>query len=525
MKLFITILSILPILVMVIKSIKNKRNNEAISKNGLIVAGVVSGFLFLSQFGLFKISSDATGHADLKIGNNLSPGQIIAYKDQMGKQATILMPGWHYDIRYPWVMDIHEIKDLVVPQGQIAILSAADGKINNDIVAPVWNEAVDVTKMITDFSYFVKNGGTRGIQQLKLPTGTYKINQFQWKIEFANMVSIQTGEVLVKESIFGKAPNFVETTDDEILAVPLVESSEYRGIVDKSHPAGLYGIHPYTEKANTVPVNLQTFSYKGGYISKEMEVIIDAENDKLKVTSNPKTILAGGHGPAFAAKTKDNHTVHIGVRVIGQVEPKQAPRFVGTIKDIKYLDDKIIEPYTKNILMNIVVKYTALELKDKRQKIGKEISDALRKRTEKTGFRTKTVEITNLDIPPIVLISGKIASASEALRPALVKKQEAVKEAIKVQNLQEQANKQKFIADAQVKERASIEEAKRIKTIADANFYKAQKQADASVYKIKNTAKAENYATKQQADAAKYLSEQIGKLVFAGVHQYQQGMT
>lgn len=95
----------------------------------------------------------------------------------------------------------------------------------------------------------------------------------------------------------------------------------------------------------------------------------------------------------------------------------------------------------------------------------------------------------------------------------MVKKQEAVKEAIKVQNLQEQANKQKFIADAQVKERASIEEAKRIKTIADANFYKAQKQADASVYKIKNTAKAENYATKQQADAAKYLSEQIGKEV------------
>jgi hypothetical protein len=430
----------------------------------------------------------------------MDSGKVIALDGEKGKRAELLSPGWHFVLGYPFFVDIVKEKDLEIPVGYIGILNAADGKINNDIVAPKWNKDIDPLKMITNYEYFLSNNGTRGIQQFKLPTGMYKINRFQWNVEIVKMKTVGTGEVLVKESIFGKNPKFVTTTDDEILAVPLVESEDYRGIVNKPFPAGIYGIHPYTERVVKVPVGLQTLIYGGGYISRKMDIKIDPENDKLIVDNKTEKVDPKKDGNAFAVKTKDNYTVHIGLRVLGQIEPQQAPRFAGTIKDISLLDDKVIEPYTKSILLNIGKEYTAKDILNKRDEIAQRISVALRERTKKTGFRTKTVEVAEIDIPPVVLIAEKIASASEGLRPALVKKQEAVKEAIKVQNLQAQANMQGVIAEQKVKNLAATEQASRIKTIADANYYKDTKEADARLYR-----------DVKKAEGAKKLISEIGK--------------
>ena len=516
MKLLITIIAMIailsPIIAAIIEKIKDLQNDKKwMSKRTKIISTIFGVILFVITAGLFYVPADKTGHVTTKIGTNLKAGQIIATGAQKGKQAEVYMPGWNYNILYPWVLDIAMVQDIVVEPGEIVILTSRDGKMNPNIVAPRWNEEVDPLKMTTDFSYFKEHDGTRGVQQYKLTTGVYKINQYWWKTERSNMISIQTGDVLVVESIFGKAPDFIETTDDEILAVPLVESREFRGIVDKSLPAGRYALNPYTEKGITVPVDLQTFVYKGGYTSKTMDISIDPKTDEMIVNEFAEKIPSGGHGDAFAVKTKDNYTVNISLRVMGQVEPKQAARFAGTIKEVKFLDDKIIEPYTKNILLNISVKYTALELKDKREELGKLISETLRKRTQKTGFRTKTIEITGIDIPPIVLAPGKIASASNALKDAMIKKKSAVEEVIKVRNLQKQADNQDILAKAQVNESAAKLDAKTLETLADAKKYQQKQITDAKAYDIEQKAKADNFKIKQSADASKYLAQQIGK--------------
>lgn len=528
MKMFIVLLSMLPLLALIINVIRvklSKKNpiaGKEVNKYSLkttIILVVVSVVLFLVQIGTYYINSNSSGHKQLNLGSNLNPGQIVAESGQKGYQSDIDMPGWHYDIRYPWFLSISEVEDLVVPPKHVAILIAKDGLMNPNEIAPKWTfekdgkTPIDPLKMITDFKYFKDNYGTRGVQQYELTTGTYKINRYLWNVEIKPMIEIESGSVLVVESKFGKAPAFTKTSDDEILSVPLVADESFRGIVNSAYPPGLYGLNPYTQKGHIVPINLITFSYKGGYTSKIMDISIDPENDKLKVNPSESKIPEGGHGPAFSPKTKDNHTVHIGVRVLGQVEPVQAPRFVGTIKDTEKLDDKIIEPYTKNVLENIIVKYTALELKNKREEIGKEIAEALRSRTTSIGFRVKTVEIVDLDIPPIVLISGKIQSTSIQLKQALIEKEKTVRQAIQVQNLQEQANQQGVVAKAKVEmESAKMKEIE-IKTIADANYYKAVKEADSKNYDIKETAKANNFSIKQKADAAKYLAEQVGKKV------------
>lgn len=483
-----------------------------INSKKMKLLGALAGLsIFIYSIGMYYIPPKTSGHVTYKVGNPLETGQLIARNGQRGQQSTLLLPGLDHDFLYPLLMDIQIVPDLVVDAGKFAVIKAKDGAINPQIIAPQWNDGVDTKKMIEDFNYFIDNGGTRGVQQYLLTTGNYRLNRFQWDVQEHKMINVDSNEVLVIESKFGKAPAFEETNDDEILSVPLVKDRSYRGIVNEAFPSGYYAVHPLTEKGHEVLISLQTFIYGGGYTSNQMDLAIDPENDKLITVKSEQTYNQQKHGSAFEAKTKDNHTVKIDVRVLGQIEPTQAPRFIGTIKYIDDLDDNIIEPYTRNILTNMVLKYKALELKDKKEELGNKLSEALRKRTKQTGFRTKTVEVTNIDIPPIVLIPGKIKSASESLKSALVKKEESVKQAIKVQNMQKQADNQTELAKATVANAAATQKAEEIKKIADANLYKEQKEAEAKRYAIEQEAIAQKDRMVKQSEGIKKVSSVIGQ--------------
>lgn len=480
-------------------------------KKVTVSLGTIGIIVFLHSIGVYYIEPKHSGHVVLKYGDPLKSGELIARDGQRGQQAIVLPPGLGHSYLYPLLMDLDSIPDLIVDAGKFVVLKAKDGAINPQIIAPKWGDDIDPKKMIEDFDYFMENKGTRGVQQYILTTGNYRINRFQWDAQMNKMTNVDSNEVLVIESKFGKAPAFKETSDSEILSVPLVADQGYRGIVDKAYASGYYAVHPLTQRGHKVMISLQTFIYGGGYTSNQMDLAIDPENDKLITMKKEQKYIEQKHGSAFEAKTKDNHTVKIDVRVLGQIEPTQAPRFIGTIKKIEDLDDNIIEPYTKNILTNMVLKYKALDLKDKKEELGKRLSEALRLRTKNTGFRTKTVEVTNIDIPPIVLIPGKIKSASESLRTALEKKELSVAQAIKVQNMQKQADNQEELAKATVANAAATQNAEKIKKIADANLYKENKEADAKRYNIEQEATAQQDRMEKHAEGMSRIAKVIGK--------------
>lgn len=521
------------------------------------IAGVLLGLLAIgASCGWYYIPEKHSGQVTTKTGKPLKSGRLIAMtsKGERGLQSELLNPGYGYNIKYPFMMDIEIIPDFEVPSGKFAILTARDGEMTQHIVAKKWDHILETTdskiieaptkvrnepqfdengnqildengevvtkpvkyvspeKMLLDVDYFIKNGGERGVQQHILTTGVYRLNRHLWKeIEVVPLKEIKANEVLVIESKFGKAPAFTQTSDDEILSVPLVESTDFRGIVNKAYPSGFYAIHPRTQQAHTVSIVLDTFIYGGGYKSDLMELAIDPENDKLQTIRSSETYKSQLHGDAFSAKTKDNHTVRYDVRVLGQIEPVQAPRFIGTIRDPEVLDDKVIEPFTRNILSNITLEYTALELKDKKKEIGERVSELLRDRTIKTGFRTKTVEITNIDIPAIVLIPGKIESASIALKQALVEKEKSVEQAIKVRNMQDQADNQEELAQATVKNQAADQEAEAIIKLSAATLQKSKDEADAKAYLIAKETEANKNRIEETAEAYSSLVKAIGK--------------
>ena len=482
---------------------------------GLAVPGL---FVVAYSMGMYYIPEKNSGHVTTTIGTPLKSGRLIAFTDEgeRGLQSKLLQPGYGHDWRYPYFMDIDIVPDYEVKAGEFVVLTARDGAMNPNIVSKKWDtESVDPVQMIESVEYFIQNGGERGIQQYILTTGIYRLNQHQWKnIDVHRLTEVQANEVLVIESKFGKAPAFKETSDDEILSVPLVKDRTFRGIVNEAFASGFYAIHPRTEQAHKVSIVLETFIYGGGYIPVTMELEIDPENDKLitnKDNNGGKALPMQDNGAAFTAKTKDNHTVRYDVRVLGQIEPVQAPRFIGTIRDPKSLDDKVIEPFTKNILSNITLEYNALDLKDKKKELGERVSAILRERTIKTGFRTKTVEITNIDIPAIVLIPGKIESASTALKNALQEKEKSVEQAIKVRNMQDQADNQEELAKQTVKNQAANQEAERITKLAEANKTKAQLEADAAAYAVNQQTEANKKRIEETAQAFGVLANVLGK--------------
>lgn len=514
-------------------------------KGGGILIGTI---LIGSSFGWYYIPEKHSGQVTLKVGDPLPSGRLIAITSngERGLQSEVINPGYNYSLKYPFVMEIAEVKDFQVPPGKFAVLTARDGEMTPHIVARKWDNMeekvpsklikspspvvtkmvededgnmvekqvtmVSPEKMLLDVDYFIANGGQRGVQQHILTTGVYRLNRHLWtEIKLENLTEVKANEVLVIESKFGEAPAFTQTSDDEILSVPLVKSTDYRGIVNKAYPSGFYAIHPRTQSAHKVSIVLETYIYGGGYSSDIMDLSIDPENDKLITNRDTKHYTAEKDGSAFSAKTKDNHTVYYDVRVLGQIEPVQAPRFVGTIRDPKVLDDKVIEPFTRNILSNITLEYTALDLKDKKKEIGERVSELLRERTIKTGFRTKTVEITNIDIPAIVLIPGKIESASIALKQALTEKEKSVQQAIKVRNMQDQADNQEELAKATVKNQASDQEAAAIIKISAANLQKSKDEADAKAYLIDKETQANKQRIEETAKAYGELVKAIGK--------------
>ncbi len=60
-------------------------------------------------------------------GKPLPTGQIIARDGEMGPQAEILGPGWHFGY-YPFTSQVRVDRVITVPSGQVGFVTARDGQ-------------------------------------------------------------------------------------------------------------------------------------------------------------------------------------------------------------------------------------------------------------------------------------------------------------------------------------------------------------------------------------------------------------
>src|SRR3954466_4524722 len=103
---------------------------------------------------------------------SLPVGRLVALDGEAGYQAETLAPGVHF--RYwTWQYSVRKVPVTVIPQGEIGLVVAADGKAmaGERILA----RAVRCNAF-QDARAFLTGGGEKGRQLAILTAGTYRIN-------------------------------------------------------------------------------------------------------------------------------------------------------------------------------------------------------------------------------------------------------------------------------------------------------------------------------------------------------------
>jgi len=146
-----------------------------------ITQSVVMGAVLLFLLSLGPLVLGAVFIRERQVGvvvkkfgtRSLPPGRLIALGGEAGYQTDTLPPGLHFGY-FRWQYKILKLPVTVVPQGEIALVVAADG-------AAIPAERI-LGKVIPCDNYqngreFLVNGGEKGRQLGILTAGTYRINQ------------------------------------------------------------------------------------------------------------------------------------------------------------------------------------------------------------------------------------------------------------------------------------------------------------------------------------------------------------
>ena len=177
-----------------------------------IVVAVVAVLIFamswrlvIRVFGIVIVPDDSIGLVTKKFvlfGSNreLPAGKIIALKGEAGLQADTLAPGLKFGY-WAWQYDVDIRPFLVVPNGQVAIVEACDGKPMAD--GHILGRQVN-SDNFQDARAFLENGGERGAQMAVIPPGTWRINTLVFTTELVAMEVIPAGKVGVVEANDGR---------------------------------------------------------------------------------------------------------------------------------------------------------------------------------------------------------------------------------------------------------------------------------------------------------------------------------
>jgi uncharacterized membrane protein YqiK len=151
---------------------------------GILIFVIVGGVLVCIPLffgGLTPIGESEVGIVVRKFtvsGKDLPPNRLVALNGEAGIQADTLAPGWHWGY-FPWQYQVRKEKVVVIPQGEIALVVAADGAAIPS--ERILGKIVDCDNF-QDARKFLTQGGEKGRQLGLLTAGTYRINTSLFKV-------------------------------------------------------------------------------------------------------------------------------------------------------------------------------------------------------------------------------------------------------------------------------------------------------------------------------------------------------
>ena len=388
----------------------------------LIVMGGVIIIVPLFFGGLVVIGEREVGVVVKKfslLGKGLPPGHLIALEGEPGYQADTLAPGWHWGY-WPWQYNVKKESVTVIPQGEIALIVAADG-------SSIPPERI-LGKIIQCDNYqdarkFLKSGGEKGRQLGILTAGTYRINTALFTIitaananhhgmkpEYLKVCRIAPDKVGIVTTSDGKA------IEDGEIAGPIIPDHDHfqnaqkfingggrRGLQEQVLLSGSWNLNPWFVGIEQVEMTEIPIGYVGvviSYVGKAQEDVSGAAfthgnlvnaghkgvwisplypgkhrlNTRiLKVEFVPTTnIVLNWSGrterhsydsklSSLTVLSTDGFTFDLEVSQIIHVGALDAPKVISRVGSMQNLVDHVLEPTIGNYFRNSAQDYTVLD--------------------------------------------------------------------------------------------------------------------------------------------------------------------
>ncbi|MGI2902440.1 SPFH domain-containing protein [Tolypothrix sp. VBCCA 56010] len=392
---------------------------------GLIPIVIVGGLVvFVPLFfgGLVVIGEREVGIVIKKFdisGRKLPAGRLIALNGEAGLQADTLAPGWHWGY-LPWQYSVKKEPVVVVPQGEIALIVAADG-------APIPPERI-LGKIVNCDDYqdarkFLTQGGERGRQMGFLTAGTYRINTALFKIitaananahgmsaEQLRVYSLAADKVGIVTTLDGipipageMAGPVIDGHDNFQNTQKFVDAGGRRGLQEQILLSGSWNLNPWFVQVEQVAMTEIPIGYVGvviSYVGKAHQDVSGAAfthgnlvnvghkgvwveplypgkhpiNSRImKIELVPTTnIVLNWSGrterhsydaklASLTVRSQDGFAFDLEVAQIIHVGALDAPKVISRVGSMQNLVDHVLEPTIGNYFRNSAQDYSVLD--------------------------------------------------------------------------------------------------------------------------------------------------------------------
>lgn len=386
--------------------------------------------VWLRLFGIIIIPEDCIGivnKAFVVFGKNktLPDGAVIALQGEAGLQADTLAPGLHFWL-WPWQYDIQRVKFTTIPDGQLGIVEARDGKPLSD--GRVLARKVD-SDAFQNARAFLKNGGERGPQMPIIPPGTYRINTALFKITNTGVTEVRSNTVGIVTTKEGQPLPTGEIAGHEVPGhnsfqdgQAFLENKGYKGLQEQVILAGRYFLNPMFVSIEPKPMTEVAIAHAGVVIAYVGEAGLDITGASFKhgnmvdrgkkgvwvepldpgmYAINPYThkvesvptqnvVLNWATGKTeshnldknlstITVRSSDGFTFNLDVSQIIHIPRNDAPRVIARFGSVANLVTQVLEPTIGNYFRNAAQGSDVIEFLTGRERRQKDARDAIAK--------------------------------------------------------------------------------------------------------------------------------------------------
>jgi uncharacterized membrane protein YqiK len=350
---------------------------------------------------------------------SLAPGKLIALNGEAGYQADTLAPGLHFGY-WRWQYRIIKATVTIVPQGEIALVVAADGQ-------PIPSERI-LGKVVAcdnfqDAKAFLLAGGEKGRQLGILTAGTYRINPALFTVitsysaqengmmaEDLQLRRVHPDQVGIVTTLDGQpieqgeiAGTLIPSHDNFQNAQAFLEGGGRRGLQEQILLSGTWNLNPWFVQVEQVPMlqipighvgvvisfvgrahedvsglefkhgDLVNVGHKGVWVTplypgkhpvntRVMKVeLVPTTNIVLNWATRTESHNFDAKLSSITVRSRDGFAFNLDVAQIIHVGALDAPKVISRVGSMQNLVDHVLQPIVGNYFRNSAQNYTVLD--------------------------------------------------------------------------------------------------------------------------------------------------------------------